>query len=139
MQDVAASQVVPAALGALGGGAGVVWLAKLLIGRMITQYDKRHEEHAKKLDRLVEALNAALTRVAVLEAVLEDARRLRLEVEERVSKLRGELEAKHAGTVEEVADLRTDLWVAHERVRRLAGGDVDIEKIQKPERIARRR
>ncbi len=144
------AQLGTAAVGALGGGAGVVWLAKLLLGRMIAQYDKRHDEHARrlestgdelttKLERVTERLGEALTRVAVLEAVLEDARKLRVEVERAVARLRGEGEARHAAAVGELEDLRADVYVAHRRLELLAGGDSEIEKVQKPQRVSKRR
>lgn len=128
-------EIATHAVAAVGAGGGVLWLARVLFKRMIDQYDKRHEEHAQALASVVKDLHAALTRLAVLEAVLADARAIRSELAAQ----RAELETRHAATVEEVRDLRADVWVAHERVRLLADGDVEIDKVKKPERMSRRR
>lgn len=134
----ALNQAAPAAIGAVAGGGGVLWIAKLLLGRMIEQYDKRHDDHQNKLERLAAQLADSEKTVAVLLAMFNDAKTLRVEMQALVSKLQGELETKHISTVEQVADLRADVFVAHERIRLLATGDEDITKVQKPNNIKRR-
>ncbi len=90
--SLAIEAIAPAAVGAGVGGAGVVWLAKFLLGRMIKQYDKRHDEQAAKLERLADRFNDTLidlkTKLAVLEnrAAGVDAMRTDIkEIEKRVA------------------------------------------------------
>lgn len=131
-------EALPGAVGAVTGGGIVAWLTKLLLGRMITQYDKRHDTHTRKIDALAEKLNLVATRLAVLETVLQDTRQLRIDLEQRFASLRGEQEAKHGSLHEELSDLRRDVYVAHERVRALATGDMEISKITAPPVVRRR-
>lgn len=132
------TDAIPGAAGAVAGGTGVAWLTKVLLGRMITQNDKRHDHHARKIDASLQKLNDQATKIAVLESHLEDARRLRIDLEQRFASLRGEYEAKFEAVIDEVQNLRRDVWVAHERLRSLAAGDLEISKIQAPPVVRRR-
>lgn len=128
----------PAAVGAIAGGGGVFWLAKFLLSRTIKQYDKNHEEHAQKLEKLSDKLIESQMQVAVLTSMFNEAKNIRLEISEKLVRVQGELETKYAATYSEVNDLRLDMFVAHERLRLLASGDNEITKIKKPESINRR-
>lgn len=132
------SDALPGAVGAVTGGGIVAWLTKLLLGRMISQYDRRHDQHARKIEAVAEKLNSLATRLAVLETVLQDTRQLRIDLEQRFASLRGEQDAKHVALSDEISELRRDIFVAHERVRALALGDTEISKIQAPPVVRRR-
>lgn len=134
----AVNQAAPAAVGAIAGGGGVLWIAKLLLGRMIEQYDKRHDDHASEQKKLSDRLAEAHTQIEVLKALFQDAKNLRVETQEKISKLEGQMEAKQNALLEEIRELRADVFVAHERIRYLASGNDDIETIQKPSNVKRR-
>ncbi len=147
MDEIA--QALPTAAGAAVGGGGVFWFAKLSFRRMISQYDKKHDAHEASLqklrdlheadlDKLKDSLANATTQVAVLLAIIEDTKRVRIEVQGAISKLEGEFTSRLAAMQENTDELRADLFVAHERIRLLATGDNDLSKIQKPQIVKRR-
>lgn len=131
-------EVAPAAIGAAAGGGGVLWLAKMLLTRLLTQFDKKHDDHEDKLEKLSEKLAESQLQVAVLNAMFAEAKQLRVEVSEKMNRMQGEIEAKYLALTSEVKELRVDTFVAHERVRLLASGDLDISKVQKPDHITKR-
>lgn len=133
-----ASEVIPGALGAVAGGGGVAWLTRVLLQRLIGQYDKILAGQSKKLEYLNEKFAAAQTEIAVLKSHLEDARRLRIDLEQRFASLKGEHDAKVESIRDEINELRRDIFIAHERIRAVANGDQEISKIQAPPIVRRR-
>lgn len=147
--DDLVTNAVPTAIGAGVGGGGVLWFAKMSFRRMISQYDKKHDSHESSLTKLREAHEADLdklrdsladakTQVAVLLAVIEDTKRVRVDVQGAISKLEGEFNSRLNAALENTDELRADLFVAHERIRLIASGDTDLSKIQKPNIVKRR-
>lgn len=133
----AVAPAATAAVGALAGGGGVAWLAKVLFSRMINQYDKRLDDQDERAEKLTEKLADAKESIAVLRAMFDDTKTMRTDFQAQVSKLEGEFKTRIAQATGEINDLRVDLYVAHERIRLLATGDTDLSKITKPEKIRR--
>lgn len=131
-------EIAPAAIGAAAGGSGAFGIAKILLNRMLSQYDKKHDDHATKIDLLTDKLAAATMQIAVLQTVLEDARTLRIQLESRIAGLRSEMETRNSVALDELSDLRSDVYVAHERLRLLSKGDTDFSKIVKPTKHRKR-
>lgn len=154
------NQAVPAVGGAVAGGGAVFLFAQAMLKRLIRQYDEKHKEHdtriqsqataydskiekvdseyAAKVEKLTDKLSTAQGEVAVLKAAIDDLKHLRADVATQTSRLQGELETKFQMLLDEVAELRADVFVAHERIRLVASGDMDLTKISKPERVRRR-
>lgn len=132
------TQAAPAAVGALAGGGGVIWFAKMAFRRMILQYDKRHDQAQTDITALRKELADSEKNVAVLQAMFAEVKTMRVEVQGALSKLEGELNTRLTATTENLDELRADLFVAHERLRLLASGDNDLSKIQKPQIVKRR-
>lgn len=130
--------MIQSLVAAVAGGGGVAWLSRVLLGRMVSDYDKRHENHGDKIESMSEKVSASTIRIAVLESILEDTRRLRIDLEQRASSMRGEFESRFQTAFEEMESLRRDLFVAHERIRLLASGDSDLSKVQAPAAARRR-
>lgn len=123
--------------GALGAG-GAAWISRLLFARMISSYDQLNAKQDQKLEELMKELSHARERLAVLDAFLVDARALRKDMEATAGTIRGEMQARDCYNQEDIASLRRDLYIAHERIRSLACGENDFSKIHVPEKINRR-
>ena len=149
-------QAMPAVLGAVTGGGGVLAIAKLMLTRMVSQYDKKIEDLENKIERanenqdaadrgvadlvmkLTEKLHDSELEIAVITALFSDTKNLRIELQALVSRIQGELESKTLAVWDQVDSLLIDLYVAHERIRLISKGDTDIDKVQRPEKVRRR-
>lgn len=100
-----------AGVAALGGGALAGWWVKLLMQRLVKQYDEAHTKAEMKLDRLTEKVSNALTQINTKLAAVE------VRAAEVVS-LRGDV--KQIPVIEaQLKEMRGDLNVAHDRIRKL--------------------
>lgn len=99
---------------ALGGGALVLWWAKLLMQRLVKQYDEAHEKHEQRFDRLADKVSTALTDIRTKMAAIEVRAAEVVSIREDVKKL-PVIEA-------DIRKLRQDMNIAHERIRQVSRG-----------------
>lgn len=106
------SVALPAA-GVSGGGVFVFWFAKMMMSRLISQYDKKHENHENKLaalsDKLSNQLQDLQIKLAKLEPAVTMAMSLRADVKAS--------EAQIAVIKDRAEKARTDLNTAYSHIR----------------------
>jgi hypothetical protein len=126
-QIQALTDAISTALAAAGGGGVFYAISKFFAVRAFEKQD----QHNQKLIQME-------IRLAVLEAALEDCKSIRRDLEAGLGHLRGEVRASLDRQLEDLDDLKKDVFVAHERVRMIASGDTDISKVSTPQKIRRR-
>lgn len=108
-------QTLSAAGGAATGGAVALWFSKLMLQRLINQYDARHEAHDRRLEtvtqRVFDALTDIKTKLAALEVRAAEISLMRADTKEALTKV-----AVLGNSLEKV---QSDLNEAHRRIRSL--------------------
>lgn len=112
MQEIA-EQAVATGAGAVGGGALVLWWAKLLMRRMVEQYDQAHKTHEQRIEKLVERFGNFREQVMAKLSAIEVRTAEIVSIRDAQIKATGDVAVLKA----EATKLRTDINVAHERIR----------------------
>src|SRR5687768_4547394 len=102
--DPMVTEALPAVVGAGVGGASVLWFAKLMLARLLKDYDDN-------IKQLSSAVNELKIKLAVLEVTVSDAKNMR-----------GDIQAVQGRT----AIIEAHLTKAHERIDNVKS---DVKKL----------
>lgn len=107
--------VATAGASALGAGALVVWWTKLLMQRMVNQYDTAHTKHEAKFERIAAKLSSLSEDVRSKLAAIEVRAAEGVAMKQDVKEITKEL----AVIRHEQEKLRGDVNIAHHRLRQV--------------------
>lgn len=109
-------KIAAALIGTLTGGGLLMWFAKLMAARLITQYDNKHAEHEKKLSLLSDKIYEQLLDLKLKLAKLEPLVTAAITIREDLKAAEGDI-AVLEYTVNKVHD--KDISQAHEAIREI--------------------
>jgi chromosome segregation ATPase len=107
--------MVAAGSTAVGTGAVVLWFSKVMLQRLISQYDARHEAHEKRLEivtgRVFDAISDVKSKLAAIEVRAAEISGMRADVQQSLARL--------AVLDSQRQKMQDDLNEAHKRIRNL--------------------